>query len=89
MPGPIPAGARVVTVTPVSGYGSGPSRGEPGGAFTITDPATVAKIASAVGRRSLGHRGEPEGDLMAPIPLALPPAPDAPLRFGLPVRLDG
>lgn len=49
VPGPIPADARVVTVTPVFDYGSGPSRGQPGYyAFTVTDPATVARIAAVI-----------------------------------------
>lgn len=39
----------MVTVTPVFDYGSGPSRGEPGYyAFTVTDPATVARIAAVI-----------------------------------------
>ncbi len=49
VPGRIPADARVVTVTPVFDYGFGPSRGEPGyRAFTVTDPATVARIAAVI-----------------------------------------
>ena len=48
VPGRIPADARVVTVTPVFDVDSGPGRGEPDGAFTITDPATVAKIAAII-----------------------------------------
>ena len=48
VPGRIPADARVVTVTPVFDYGSLPSRGEPDRAFTITNPATVAKIAAVI-----------------------------------------
>ena len=48
VPGRIPADARVVTVTPVFDFGSGPSRGEPADAVTITDPATVAKIAAVI-----------------------------------------
>ena len=48
VPGRIPADARVVTVTPVFGFGSAPSRGEPDGAFTVTDPATVAQIAAVI-----------------------------------------
>jgi len=48
VPGRIPADARVVTVTPVFDFDSGPSRGEPDDAFTITDPATVAKIAAII-----------------------------------------
>jgi hypothetical protein len=47
-PGRIPADARVVTVTPVFDYGSAPGRSGPGDAFTITDPATVAKIAAVI-----------------------------------------
>ena len=38
VPARIPADARVVTVTPVSDFDSGPSRGESDSAFTITDP---------------------------------------------------
>jgi hypothetical protein len=41
-PGRIPADATVVTVTPVFDFGSAPSRGEPDGAFTVTDQAAVA-----------------------------------------------
>jgi hypothetical protein len=37
-----------VTVTLVSGYDSGPGRREPGGAFTITDPAAVATTAAVI-----------------------------------------
>ena len=49
VPGRIPADARVVTVTPVFDYGYGPSRGAPGYyAFTVTDPATVARIAAVI-----------------------------------------
>jgi hypothetical protein len=47
-PGRIPAGATVVTVTPVFDFGSAASRGEPDGAFTVTDPATVAQIAGVI-----------------------------------------
>ena len=49
VPGRIPAGARVVTVTLVSGFESGPGRGGPGDAATITDPAAVATIAAVTG----------------------------------------
>jgi len=48
VPGRIPADARVVTVTPVFDNGSAPSRGDPGRAFTVTDPATVAQIAAVI-----------------------------------------
>ena len=48
VPGRIPADARVVTVTPVFDFGSGPGRGEPDHAVTITDPATVARIAAVI-----------------------------------------
>ena len=48
VPGRIPAAARVVTVTPVFDYGSLPSRSEPASAFTITNPAAVAKIAAVI-----------------------------------------
>lgn len=55
-PGTIPPGARVVTVTPVFDFGSGPGRGEPDHAFTITNPATVATIAALIdGLRQLPH----------------------------------
>ena len=43
VPERIPADAGVVTVTPVFDYRSLPSRGEPDSAFTITNPAAVAK----------------------------------------------
>jgi hypothetical protein len=62
VPGRIPADALVVTVTPVSGFGSGPSRGEPDDAFTITDPATVAKIAAVID----GLRQLPDGTHSCP-----------------------
>ena len=48
VPGRIPADARVVTVTPVFDFGSAPSRGEPDGAFTVTDPAAVAQIVAVI-----------------------------------------
>src|SRR4029077_7041892 len=57
-----PADARVVTVTPVFDFGSGPSRGKPDGAFTITDPATVAKIAAVID----GLRQLPDGTYNCP-----------------------
>jgi hypothetical protein len=47
-PGRIPADARVVTVTPVFDFGSGPGRNTPDDAVTITDPATVAAIAAVI-----------------------------------------
>ena len=62
VPGRIPADARVVTVTPVFDFGSGPSRGEPDGAFTITDRATVAKIAAVID----GLRQLPDGTYNCP-----------------------
>jgi len=62
VPGRIPADARVVTVTPVFGFGSGPSRGEPDSAFMITDPATVAKIAAVID----GLRQLPDGTYSCP-----------------------
>jgi hypothetical protein len=62
VPGRIPADARVVTVTPVFDFGSGPSRGEPDGAFTITDPGTVAKIAAVID----GLRQLPDGPYNCP-----------------------
>jgi hypothetical protein len=52
--GPIPPGARVVTVTPVFGaspaFGLHPdiSRDKRDHAFTMTNPATVAKIAAVI-----------------------------------------
>jgi hypothetical protein len=48
VPGRIPADAQVVTVTPVFDFGSGPGRGQPDHAVTITDPATVATIAALI-----------------------------------------
>jgi hypothetical protein len=48
VPGRIPADAMAVTVTPVFDFGSAPSRGGPGRAFTVTDPATVAQIAAVI-----------------------------------------
>jgi hypothetical protein len=48
VPGRIPAGATVVTVTPVFDFGSAPSRGEPDGAFTVTDRGVVAQIAAVI-----------------------------------------
>jgi len=62
VPGRIPADARVVTVTPVFNFGSGPSRGEPDGAFTITDRAKVAKIAAVID----GLRQFPDGTYNCP-----------------------
>ena len=63
VPGRIPADARVVTVTPVFDYGSGPSLGEPGYyAFTVTDPATVARIAAVID----GLRQLPDGPYSCP-----------------------
>ena len=73
VPGRIPAGARVVTVTPVFDVDPGPGRGEPGGAFTITDPATVAKIAAIIdGLRQLqdGSYSCPAGAGSAMMPTA-------------------
>jgi len=48
VPGRIPVDARVVTVTPVFGFGCGPSHGEPDDAFTITDPAAIAQITAVI-----------------------------------------
>jgi hypothetical protein len=48
IPSRIPADARVVTVTPVFDYGSSTSPETPDAAFTITDPAKVAKIAALI-----------------------------------------
>ena len=62
VPGRIPADARVVTVTPMFDFDSGPSPGEPDGAFTITDPATVAKIAAIID----GLRQLPDGTYSCP-----------------------
>ena len=44
------------------GFDSGPSRGEPGDAVTITDPATVAKIAAVID----GLRQLPDGTYSCP-----------------------
>ena len=44
----IPAGARVVTVTPVFGQDPDVSRHHLDHAFTITDPARVARIAAII-----------------------------------------
>lgn len=44
----IPAGARVVTVTPVFGQDPDVSRHHLDHAFTITDPAQVARIAAVI-----------------------------------------
>ncbi len=44
----IPSGARVVTVIPVSGRDPNTSRHQLDHAFTITDPAKVAKIAAII-----------------------------------------
>ena len=62
VPRRIPADARVVTVTPVFDFGSGPSHGEPDDAFTITDSATVAKIAAVID----GLRQLPDGPYSCP-----------------------
>ena len=43
-------------------FDSGPSPGEPDGAFTITDPATVAKIAAIID----GLRQLPDGTYSCP-----------------------
>jgi hypothetical protein len=48
VPGPIPSAARVVTVTPVFGLQPDISREAADRAFTLTDPATVAKIAAVI-----------------------------------------
>jgi hypothetical protein len=48
VPGPIPSAARVVTVTPVFGLQPDVSREALDHAFTLTDPATVAKIAAVI-----------------------------------------
>ena len=44
----IPAGARVVTVTPVFGQDPDVSRHHLDHAFTVTDPAQVARIAAII-----------------------------------------
>jgi hypothetical protein len=44
----IPSGARVVTVTPVFGRDPNTSRHQLDHAFTITDPAKVARIAAII-----------------------------------------
>jgi hypothetical protein len=46
--GTIPPGARVVTVTPVFGRDPNISRHDLDHAFTITDPAQVARIAAVI-----------------------------------------
>jgi hypothetical protein len=46
--GTIPSGARVVTVTPVFGRDPNTSRHHLDHAFTITDPAKVARIAAII-----------------------------------------
>jgi hypothetical protein len=51
-----------VTVTPVFDFTSGPGRGEPDNAFTITDPATVAEIAAVID----GLRELPDGTYSCP-----------------------
>jgi hypothetical protein len=48
VPGPIPSDARVVTVTPVFGLQPDISRETLDHAFTLTDPATVAKVAAVI-----------------------------------------
>lgn len=48
VPGPIPSDARVVTVTPLFGFQADIGRERLDHAFTITDPATVARIAAAI-----------------------------------------
>jgi hypothetical protein len=58
----IPADARVVTVTPVFGLQPGSSRERLDPAFTVTDPAKVARIASAVD----GLPVFPPGDFSCP-----------------------
>lgn len=47
-PGRIPADARVLTVTPVLPFDPGTRQQWPGSAFTITDPAKVARIAAVI-----------------------------------------
>ena len=49
-------------MTAVFDFGSGPGRGEPDDAFTITDPATVAKIAAVID----GLRELPDGTYNCP-----------------------
>jgi hypothetical protein len=60
VPGRIPTDATVVTVTPVFDFGSAPSRCEPDGAFTVTDPAvsviSVLFVSGLVGFAT-GHGG--------------------------------
>ncbi len=46
--GTIPSGARVVTVTPVFGHDPDTGRHHLDHAFTITDPARVARIAAII-----------------------------------------
>jgi hypothetical protein len=69
VPGRIPADVRVVTVTPVFDFGSGPSRDQPDGVFTITDPATVAQIAAVID----GLRQLPDGTYSCPAEIGSAP----------------
>ena len=63
VPGRIPADARVGTVTPVFGSDSGAARDRPGYyAFTVTDPAKVARIAAVIN----GLRQLPAGAYSCP-----------------------
>ena len=48
VPGRIPADARVLTVAPVLPYDPGTRQEWPGSAFTVTDPAKVARIAAVI-----------------------------------------
>jgi len=57
-PGRRPGGDRNPSVL----FDAGPGRGEPGGAVTITDPATVATIAAVTG----GLRQLPDGTYSCP-----------------------
>ena len=58
-----------MTVTPVFDFGSGPNCGQPDGAFTITDPATVAKIAAVID----GLRQLPDGTYNCPAEAGVAP----------------
>jgi hypothetical protein len=56
--GTIPSSARVVTVTPVFGHDPNTSRHHLDHAFTITDPAKVARIAAIINGLDPFPRGE-------------------------------
>lgn len=62
VPERIPADARVVNVNPGVRLWFRPGRGEPDDAFTITDPATAAKVAAVID----GLRQLPDGPYSCP-----------------------